>query len=244
MTVWSLRFEMRSPKSREEFLEFLKDAERVNYHNTHPFHLRMHEGQLSKEEIQTWMLNRFYYQKSLPRKDAHILSKLPTREDRRRWLQRIIDHDGREGAEGGIESWLYLGESVGLDRQKMLDDDSILPAVRFAVDAYVNFCRNEHWLPAVASSLTELFAPKLMEQRIAYLEKHYKWIPADSFKYFRNRLNQAPRDVDHALELVLTHCTTVETQEMAVRALRFKCELLWAMLDAIEHASSRDLVHV
>lgn len=234
---------MKISATQEDFLQRLKNAGQAKYHSHHPFHLRMHQGVLSKDEIQRWVLNRFYYQKNLPIKDAFVLSKLPSREDRRRWLQRIIDHDGRAAGEGGIESWLHLGEAVGLSTDEMLSGSGVVPGVRFAVDAYVNFCRHEHWLAAVGSSLTELFAPGLMAQRIAVLEEHYKWISSDSLRYFRNRLSQAPRDVDHALELVLNHADTPELQEKVLCALEFKCNVLWSMLDGIELASTGKLIN-
>ena len=223
--------------SKEHFLERLKGLD-VSYHSKHPFHVRMHNGSLSKDELRRWIVNRFYYQRNIPIKDALILAKLPTREDRRRWIQRIIDHDGSNDHEGGIEAWLRLGEAAGIPRKNMLSDKDILPGVRFAVDAYVNFCRNEHWLMAVASSLTELFAPQLVARRIAVFEKHYQWIDPIGLDYFRHRLDQAPRDTEHALDLVLTHCNTPELQDKALSALQFKCEVLWSMLDSIDLGDS------
>ena len=231
---------MQERWSDEEFVRELKAVGEAKYHDKHPFHVRMHQGELTEREFRGWILNRFYYQKNIPIKDAAVLSKLPTREDRRRWLGRIIDHDGRQGDEGGIEGWLRLGEAAGLTRQEMLDDQAVLPGVRFAVDAYVNYCRLENWLPAVAASLTELFAPDLISKRIAVIEKHYRWVKPEGLLYFRMRLNQAPRDADHALSLVLSGATTRAEQEQAIAALHFKCDVLWALLDALEPAFSRE----
>ncbi len=224
--------------SPQEFVKHLREVGEHKYHDKHPFHIRMHRGELKEDQLRGWILNRFYYQKNIPVKDALVLAKLPTREDRRRWLQRIIDHDGREGTEGGIEAWLRLGEAAGLSREEMLDDRRILPGARFAVDAYVNFCRLRPWLEAVASSLTELFAPDLVAKRIEVFEKHYPWIEPWGLEYFRRRLGQAPRDADHALDLVVSNARTREDQEKAVAALSFKCDVLWSLVDAIDHAYS------
>ena len=225
--------------SREEFTFCLQAVGDQRYHDKHPFHMRMHRGELRDDELRGWILNRFYYQKKIPVKDALILSKLPTREDRRQWLQRIIDHDGRQGDEGGIEAWLRLGEAAGLTHEQMLDDGNILPGARFAVDAYVNFCRLMSWREAVASSLTELFAPGLVGRRIGVIEQLYPWVKREGLDYFRRRLEQAPRDAEHALDLVVRSARTREDQERAVAALGFKCDVLWALLDAVEHAYTR-----
>ncbi|MBB3663882.1 pyrroloquinoline-quinone synthase [Prauserella sediminis] len=180
------------------------------------------------------MRNRFYYQVNLPVKDAFILTKLPGRDDRRRWIQRIIDHDGRTGDEGGIEKWIRLGEAVGLARQELLDGESVLPGVRFAVDAYVDFCRRKPWLESVASALTELFAPDLLSKRISDVERHYPWIASDGLEYFRARLTQQPKDIAHLLELVIENATSREQQDACMRALEFKCDVLWSLLDAVQ----------
>src|SRR5262249_12045457 len=198
----------------------------------------MHEGGLNQAKFRGWILNRFYYQKNIRVKDALVLSKLPTREDRRKWLQRIIDHDGRQGNEGGIEAWLHLGEAAGLSRREMLDEQRILPGVRFAVDGYVNFCRLKPWREAVASSLTEIFAPDLVAKRIEVIERHYPWVKPEGLEYFRRRLNQAPRDVNHALDLVIRSARTRDDQENAIAALDFKCDVLWSVVDAIEREFS------
>ncbi len=225
---------MNSPMwSNEEFAAQLRRVGKLRYHDKHPYHIRMHEGSLEPEQVRAWVANRFYYQKNIPVKDSLILAKLPTREDRRRWLQRIIDHDGREGDEGGIEAWIRLGEAVGIPREEMLDERRVLPAVRFAVDAYVNFCRLKPWYEAVASSLTELFSPTIIATRMAAFEKLYPWIRPEGLEYFRNRLTQAPRDSDHGMELVLANYRSREDQNKAVAALSFKCDVLWSILDAL-----------
>ncbi|WML50262.1 pyrroloquinoline-quinone synthase PqqC [Neobacillus sp. PS3-34] len=219
-----------------EFTERLKDVGRSYYHDKHPFHIKMHEGALSREQIQGWVANRYYYQKSVPIKDAAILSNLPSRELRREWIGRIIDHDGTRGQDGGIEAWLKLGEAVGLTREEIVQEERVVPGVRFAVDAYVNFARTKPWIEAVASSLTELFSPDLIFKRMKVMERLYPWIDSTGFEYFQNRLTQAPRDSTTALKLVLSYCQTPRDQQKAVEALRFKCDVLWVQLDAIEKA--------
>jgi pyrroloquinoline-quinone synthase len=219
----------------DEFEEALR-AHVKDYHHQHPFHLRMNAGESSPEEIRGWVANRFYYQVAIPRKDAAILSNCPDREVRRRWVQRIIDHDGTAEGSGGIESWLRLGEAVGLNREEVEDQRHILPGVRFAVDGYTTFTRTRSWVEAVASSLTELFAPDLMAERLAAFERHYTWIDPEALTYFRARITQAPRDCEHGLEVVRQHCVTPETQAGALAALSFKCDVLWSMLDAIDRA--------
>jgi pyrroloquinoline-quinone synthase len=217
----------------EPFVERLRALGMSRYHHEHPFHRAMNEGRLTPEQLRGWVANRFYYQRHIPIKDAAILSNCPHREVRRIWIHRLADHDGREGEPGGLEAWLRLAEGVGLGREETLSGTLVLPGVRFAVEAYVTFCRTEPWAIAVASSLTELFAPDLMKERLAAFEKHYSWIPASGLDYFRSRVTQARKDSAEGLELVIAHCGTRELQERAVRALSFKCDLLWAMLDAI-----------
>jgi pyrroloquinoline-quinone synthase len=217
------------------FVAALREHSR-RYHDQHPFHRRMNEGELGPEQIRCWVANRFCYQAAIPRKDAAILANCPDREVRRRWLRRIVDHDGTADGEGGIEAWLRLGEAVGLTRREMEDERHVVPGVRFAVDAYVTFARTRPWVEAVASSLTELFAPDLMAERLAAFERHYTWIDPQELTYFRARLTQAPRDSAHALEVVTEHCRTPETQAAALAALSFKCDVLWSMLDAIDLA--------
>jgi pyrroloquinoline-quinone synthase len=211
-------------------------AQSERYHSCHPFHMAMNEGRLSRAQIQGWVANRFYYQTCIPLKDAAILSNCPDRAVRRRWIRRIIDHDGTDDGEGGIEAWLRLAGATGLTREEVLDERHVVSGVRFAVDAYVTFARTRPWVEAVASSLTELFAPDLMAERLSAFERFYTWIDPPGLAYFRSRLTQAPRDAEHALAIVLEHCRTPEEQGRAVAALSFKCDVLWSMLDAIDQA--------
>jgi pyrroloquinoline-quinone synthase len=222
------------PWPRKEFTAKLREIGASSYHHQHPFHLLMNSGRLGRQAIQVWVANRFYYQTSIPIKDAAILSNCPLREVRRLWLHRIVDHDGDRGDEGGIGAWLRLGETCGVPRKKMLDHEMVVPGVRFAVDAYVNFARTRPWPVAVASSLTELFAPDLMAKRLEAFKKFCPWVKESGLDYFSRRLVQAPRDSTEALQLTLDHCDTPELQRAAMEALRFKCDLLWAMLDAIQ----------
>lgn len=219
--------------TRQIFTARLRQVGELSYHDKHPFHVRMNSGQLKPSELRLWVANRFYYQISIPIKDAAILSNCPLREVRRVWLHRVVDHDGQRGDEGGIGAWLRLGEACGLRRKELLAGRDVIPGVRFAVDAYVNFARTQPWPIAVASSLTELFAPGLMARRLEAFQRFYPWIDRRGLDYFKSRLTQAPRDSGEALTLTLAHCTTRQMQEAAVRALLFKCDLLWAMLDAI-----------
>jgi pyrroloquinoline-quinone synthase len=219
---------------QQRLLQQLKQIGSQSYHDQHPFHRRMNSGQLSPEAIRGWAANRFYYQSQIPIKDAAIVSNCPVREVRRAWLYRISEHDGIQGEEGGIATWLRLGEACGVPRAELLDERHLLPGVRFAVDAYVHFARSEPWPVAIASSLTELFAPNLMARRLEAFQLHYKWVPSWGFDYFQRRLTQARKDSDSALELTLRYCTTPELRQAAVKALSFKCDILWAMLDAID----------
>jgi pyrroloquinoline-quinone synthase len=211
-------------------------AQSQRYHSLHPFHRRMNEGLLSREQVRGWVANRFAYQAIIPRKDGAILSNCPHPDVRRRWIRRIVDHDGSREGEGGIEAWLRLGEAVGFPRAEVADERHVVPGVRFAVDAYVTFARTRPWVEAVASSLTELFAPDLMAERLAAFERHYTWIDPAGLAYFRARLTQAPRDSEHALEVVTRYCRTPAEQDAAVAALAFKNDVLWSMLDAIDSA--------
>jgi pyrroloquinoline-quinone synthase len=222
----------------EEFIARLR-AQGGRYHNLHPFHVRMDAGELTREELQRWVANRFYYQKCIPLKDAAILANCPEVAVRRRWIQRIVDHDGTAEGTGGTESWLRLGESLGVRRDALVSEQGVLPGVRYAVDAYVNFARRKPWIEAVASSLTELFGPGAMKVRLEALERHYPWIDPAGLEYFRTRLVQAPRDAQYALDLTVERCTTPEQQDAAVAALRFKTEVLWAQLDAIDRGETQ-----
>ena len=228
----------RAPWTAEELIAALR-AQGASYHDLHPFHVRMNAGELSREELQRWVANRFYYQRSIPLKDAAILSNCPDVDVRRKWIQRIVDHDGTEEGGGGIESWLRLGEALGVSRAELASEQRVLPGVRYAVDAYVNYCRTRPWLEAVAASLTELFGPGAIKVRLEALERHYAWIDPAGLEYFRVRLRQAPRDAQYALDLVVERCTSRELQERAVEALAFKCDLLWAQLEAIEAGDTR-----
>src|ERR671925_506212 len=228
----------RAPWPPEEFIARLR-AEGTRYHNQHPFHRRMDAGELTREELQRWVTNRFYYQKCIPLKDAAILSNCPEIEVRREWIGRILDHDGTSAGTGGIESWLRLGEALGVPRGELPSGQQVLPGVRDAVDAYVNFARQRPWIEAVASSLTELFGPAAIRVRTEGLERHYEWIDPAGLDYFRARLVQAPRDVQYALDLTVERCRTREQQDAAVAALRFKTEMLWAQLEAIERGDTQ-----
>jgi pyrroloquinoline-quinone synthase len=216
------------------FVDQLRQVGRERYHDKHRFHVLMNDGKLSRDAVAGWALNRFYYQRNIPRKDAAIISNCPLREVRRIWVHRITDHDGIGPEEGGIEAWLRLGLACRLTRDQLADDAQVDPGVTSAVDAYVTFARTQPWPVAIASSLTELFAPDLMATRLAAFEKHYTWIDPAGLDYFRRRLTQARRDSSEALELTLAHCSTAELQRAAVDALEFKCNMLWSMLDAIQ----------
>ncbi len=219
--------------SSTEFEDNIRMVGQERYHDKHPFHKLMNDGHLTEEQLKVWCINRLYYQRIIPVKDAILLSKIPERSIRQRWIQRIIDHDGTPDSPGGIEKWLRLGEAMGLSRDTDLINERLLPGTRFAVDAYTHFVATKPWIEGVASSLTELFAPKLMGKRIEAFEKHYKWIDPEALAYMRARLTQAPRDSEHGLELVQRYCTTRAEQEKAVAAVRYKCDILWAQLDAL-----------
>ena len=221
--------------TREEFEKKLKDKGRL-YHIHHPYQLNMNSGKSSKEQIQGWVANRFYYQTTIPIKDAAIMANCTERDVRRQWVQRILDHDGVDGDEGGIEAWLRLGEAVGMSRQEVLSQEHVLPGVRFACDAYLNFARRASWQEAACSSLTELFAPEIHQKRLNTWPDHYPWIDIEGYQYFRKRLSEARRDVQHGLDITLEHFKTREQQEQALRILQFKLEVLWSMLDAMQIA--------
>jgi pyrroloquinoline-quinone synthase len=225
----------QAPLPPEAFVAALR-AQARRYHHVHPFHLAMHAGRLTRSQLQTWVANRYYYQQSIPLKDAAILSNCPDAAIRRRWLVRLFDQDGTADGEGGLEAWLRLAEAVGLCREEVLRAEQVVPGVRFAADAYVTFARIRPWIEAVAASLTELFAPSLMRERIAAFERHYSWIAPEGLGYFRSRLVQAPRDATQALELVTQYCVTGEQQARALAALVFKTDVLWSLLDAIAQA--------
>jgi pyrroloquinoline-quinone synthase len=224
-----------APEHRAFFAR-LMDVGARRYHDKHPFHRSMNSGKLTQEQLRLWAINRFYYQRTIPMKDGAILSNLPDPVVRRRWLQRIVDHDGRSDGEGGLESWLRLVEAVGASRAEAWDESRVLPGVRFAVDAYLTFCRTRPWIDAVAASLTELFAPTLHAVRLDAFPKYYPWVDSEGLAYFRARIGQARGDVAHGLGLVLSHCAGSIAQDRAVACLEYKCDILWAQLDAIQLA--------
>lgn len=220
------------PWSRAEFEAQLR-AKGKAYHIHHPFNVMLNSGKATPEQIRGWVANRFYYQIAIPVKDAAVLSNCPDREVRRGWVQRIIDHDGQGEDPGGIEAWIRLGTATGLSREEITDLRHVLPAMRFAVDAYVNFARRAPWQEAVCSSLTELFAGEIHQQRLANWPEHYPWIESAGLHYFRSRVTQARRDVEQGLALTLDHFTTRSQQERALEILQFKLDILWAMNDAM-----------
>lgn len=227
---------MTAPLSVAEFEEELHEVGRKRYHDKHPFHALMHEGKLTKGQLQAWVLNRFYYQKSIPLKDAGLIARAHDIALRREWIGRIIDHDGTKPGEGGIARWLRLAEGVGLDRDYVASCEGVLPATRFACDAYVHFVREKSLLEAVASSLTELFAPDLHRTRIDALLANYTFANEETLAYFRTRIIEAPKDVAFGLDYVLRHAETRGQQRSCVAALVFKTDMLWAQLDALHHA--------
>ena len=218
----------------------LRDALRAigaeRYHNLHPFHRKLHSGGLSRGQVQAWALNRYYYQSRIPAKDATLLARLPTADQRRAWRSRLDDHDGTAPGEGGVARWLTLAEAVGLDRAYVESTDGILPGTRFAVDAYVAFVRDRSVLEAVASSLTEMFSPTIIAERVSGMLANYSWVTPETLAYFTPRLTQARKDVDFALAYVDEHATSRALQAQVLAALRFKCDVLWSQLDALRYA--------
>ncbi len=223
----------QDPLTPEGLEKALREIGRTRYHSLHPFHRLLHGGRLSRGQVKAWALNRYYYQSRIPAKDASLLARLPTAELRREWRRRLEDHDGRDGAGGGLERWLKLAEGVGLDRAMVEAAGQILPATRFAVDAYVRFVQERSVLEAIASSLTEMFSPTIIAERVSGMLANYPWVSQDTLAYFTPRLTQAPRDVDFALAYVKDHADTREKQEQVLAALRFKCDVLWSQLDAL-----------
>ena len=227
---------MNALLGHDEFERALRQVGEERYHDKHPFHILLHRGALDQGQVQAWVLNRFYYQKSIPLKDASLMGRAEDIDLRREWIGRIRDHDGDRPGEGGIERWLILAEGVGLDRAYVASCQGVLPGTRFACDAYVRFVREKSLLEAVASSLTELFAPSLHKSRIAALLEHYPFANDRTLAYFRTRLVQAPDDVEYGLNYVLREATTRERQQECLEALKFKTDVLWAQLDALHHA--------
>ena len=220
----------------DELEAALRHIGATRYHSLHPFHRLLHGGKLNKGQVQAWALNRYYYQSTIPLKDAMVISRFRDRSIRQEWRHRIEDHDGDPGTEGGIERWLKLTEGLGLDSAYVESTEGILPATRFAVEAYVHFVRDKTPLEAIASSLTELFAPNLHEERISGMLRHYDFVNPDIMSYFSRRLQQAPRDAGFALEYVRQHAQTRAEREAVCNALIFKTNVLWVQLDALYHA--------
>lgn len=225
------------PWSREEFEERLREQGKA-YHIYHPFNIMLNTGEASVDQIRGWVANRFSYQVAIPIKDAAVMSNCTDRNIRREWIKRMLDHDGFEDLngqsdEGGIEAWIRLGIAVGLTREEVTDLRHVTPGVRFAVEAYVNFARTRPWQESVCASLTELFAPAIHKQRLATWPEHYPWIDSEGLQYFRNRVTQARRDVEHGLAITLDYFKTREQQERALEILNFKLDVLWQMNDAM-----------
>jgi len=227
---------MNAPMTPAELEAAIRQVGAERYHNKHPFHHLLHGGKLNKSQVQAWALNRYCYQAAVPRKDAALMSRVFDRELRREWVHRLLDHDGYGGEEGGIERWLVLTDALGLDRAYVTSMQGALPATRFATEAYVRFVLEEPVVNAVASSLTELFAPQIHQERIAGMLENYDFIGERAMQYFRRRLDQANRDADYALDYVKRHAKTLAQQTASIEAVRFKCNVLWAQLDALHHA--------
>ncbi|CCH28094.1 pyrroloquinoline-quinone synthase PqqC [Actinosynnema sp. NPDC047251] len=225
---------MSEPSTEEEFTARLR-ALSSRYWDSHPFHLRLHAGELSKDELRLWAANRWYYQRCIPRKDAAILANCPDQDVRRQWRERIVWHDGERAGEGGAENWLRMAEALGLTREEVLDERHVLPGTRFAVDAYVTFARTRPWVEAVASGLTEMFSRGLMTRRLADMRERYPWIAEEGFTYFTTRLKVIEGEGKSTLDLVVRNCRTREHQDAAVAALAFKCDVLRAILDAVDY---------
>lgn len=222
--------------SADDLERRLRQVGAERYHNLHPFHRLLHGGKLNKGQVQAWALNRFCYQSAIPRKDTALMSRLRDRELRRIWVQRLLDHDGFGEDPGGIERWLVLTDGLGLDREYVISMEGALPASRFATEAYVRFVAEHTNLEAIASSLTELFAPSIHKERISGMLENYDFIGDEVMQYFRKRLTQAPRDVEFALGYVKREARTPEQRQAVVDALLFKCDVLWTQLDALYFA--------
>ncbi len=223
----------RAPLVPVEFVDWIRREGEARYHDHHRYHVLMHDGKLTRPQLQQWVLNRYYYQTRVPIKDAIILSKSEDPAFRRMWIHRIRDHDGVDGNGAGLELWLRLADGVGLDRGEVASGRSVLPGVRFACDAYVELVRERSLVEAVASSLTEFFAPDLMTKRVLAWEQHYPWVGQDMLAYFRSRPPKARRDSGEAIDFVLRHATTYEMQARCVAALIRKTEILWHLLDCL-----------
>jgi coenzyme PQQ biosynthesis protein C len=220
----------------DELETALRDIGARRYHRLHPFHRLLHSGHCTKGQVQAWALNRYYYQASIPLKDASLIARCDDPALRREWRSRLVDHDGERDGDGGIARWLKLTDGLGLDRDYVASLRGLLPATRFAVDAYVHFVREKTLIEAVASSLTELFSPDIISERVSGMLANYDFIIRETLSYFDKRPPQAARDSDFALDYVRRYAVTPETQQAVLRALEFKCDVLWAMLDALHHA--------
>jgi len=229
----------RSPAEMEAALRQIGEE---RYHHLHPFHKLLHSGGCTKDQVRAWALNRFCYQHIIPTKDSTLLARMDDVEMRREWRQRIVDHDGEIGdaPEGGLRRWLALTDGLGLERGYVTSMQGALPATRFACDAYVAFVRDRTLLEAIASSLTEMFSPMIIGQRVKGMLENYDFITEDILRYFGHRLSQAPRDADWALDYVVRHAVTPEQQDAALKALQFKCGMLWSQLDALMHVYVND----
>jgi coenzyme PQQ biosynthesis protein C len=225
--------ELMGPEELEAALRAIGAA---RYHNLHPFHALLHGGKLNRGQVQAWALNRYYYQSIIPLKDAAVLSRMTDRDTRRAWRQRIIDHDGEDSYDGGIERWLRLTDTLGFDRDYVISGEGLLPGTRFAVEAYLHFVRERSLLEAVASSLTELFAPTIIAERVSGMLANYEFIGREALSYFDKRLSQAPRDADFAIEYVKREARLPHQQQAVLKALEFKCDVLGAQLDALYYA--------
>ena len=225
--------ELMGPEELEAALRAIGAA---RYHNLHPFHALLHGGKLNRGQVQAWALNRYYYQSIIPLKDAAVLSRMTDRDTRRAWRQRIIDHDGDDSYDGGIERWLRLTDTLGFDRDYVISGEGLLPGTRFAVEAYLHFVRERSLLEAVASSLTELFAPTIIAERVTGMLASYDFIGREALSYFDKRLSQAPRDANFAIDYVKREARLPHQQQAVLKALEFKCDVLWAQLDALYHA--------
>ncbi len=222
--------------SADELESALRDIGARRYHSLHPFHGLLHGGKCSKGQVQAWALNRYYYQAMIPVKDASLIARCDDPALRREWRSRLVDHDGQSEGDGGIARWLMLTDSLGLDRKYVVSLAGLLPATRFAVDAYVHFVRERSLLEAVASSLTELFSPQVIGERVEGMLKGYAFVSAEALAYFSKRPPLARRDSEFALDYVKRHALSAATQQCVLAALEFKCAVLWAMLDALYYA--------
>ncbi|MGH3646962.1 MAG: pyrroloquinoline-quinone synthase PqqC [Micromonosporaceae bacterium] len=226
------------PLSRDEFAAALH-AQGARYWDKHPFHVRLHQGECTPDEVRSWVANRWYYQCTLSQKNGAIIANCPLPEVRQKWITRIVFQEGTGDSDGGLAEWLALAEAVGLTRDEVLDLRHLQPGVRFAVDGYLRFCQTRPWYEGAAAALTELFSPDLMADRVLAWNRHYPWIDPTAYAYFESRITVVRHDSSYTLGLVLDHCVTPEQQQAAIAALRFKCDVLWAMLDSIDYGGWR-----